>query len=81
MWVRGEARIDGDDIVLYGGTAERYAIPRLEHGASLLIDLGGLSKLGEMVDGGEDSKTRLIEAVRLKDTGRALEFVEAHGLL
>ena len=56
MWVRGEARIDGDDIVLYGGTAERYAIPRLEHGASLLIDLGGLSKIGEMVAGGEDSK-------------------------
>ena len=81
MWVRGRARIDGDDIVLYGGTAEPYEIPRLEHGASLLFDLGGLGKLGEIVDSGEDSKTRLIDAVRLKDTGRALEFVEAHGLL
>ena len=47
----------------------------------MLFDLGGLGKLGEIIDSGEDPKTRLINDVRLKDTGRALEFVEAHGLL
>lgn len=80
-WVRGEVRIDGDEIVLDGSTAERYAIPGSEHGATLLFDLGALGKLGEMIDVGEDSDTRLINAVRLTDTGRALEFGRAHGLL
>jgi hypothetical protein len=79
-WVRGEARIDGDEIVLNGGTAERYMIPDAERDASLLFDLAGLVGLGEIAkDAAPD--TRLIDAIRWTDTGRALEFAKVHGLL
>lgn len=81
IWVRGPARIDGDEIVLDGGASERYAAFDPEHATRLLFDLGNLGKLGEMSEGEQDPNARLIDAVRLKDTGCAIEFAETHGLL
>lgn len=79
-WVRGGARLDGDEIVLDGGAAEEYAAFDHEHAARLLFDLSNLAKLGEIGEV-EDPNTLLIDAVRLTDTGRALEFAKTHGLL
>jgi hypothetical protein len=80
MWARGPAHIDGEDIVLEGGAVELYTLPNSEHGASLLFDLGNLGKLGEIVHV-EDPSARLIDAVRLRDTDRAMKFAGTHGLL
>lgn len=79
-WVRGPARIEGEKIVLEGGTAELYTIPDAEHGASLLFDLGNLRRLGEIVEV-EGPDARWMDAIRLRDTGRALDFATSHGLL
>jgi len=80
VWARGPAHIDGEEIVIEGGEVELYTLPDSEHGASLLVDLGNLGKLGEIVRG-EDLSTRLIDTVRLRETNRALEFAGTHGLL
>lgn len=80
VWARGTAHIDGEEIVLDGGAIELYALSDTEHSASLLFDLGNLGKLGEIIEV-EDPDARLIDAVRLRDTDRALEFARTHGLL
>jgi hypothetical protein len=74
-WVRGPAFIDGDEIVLAGGAATRYAAFEPEHAIRLLFDLGNLSQIGNWV------KEAKVLDIRLNDTGRALEFAKAHGLL
>lgn len=79
-WARGEARLDGDDIVLDGAAAEEYAAFNHEHAGRLLFDLANLAKLGEISEV-EDPNTLLIDAVRITDTGCALEFAKTHGLL
>jgi hypothetical protein len=80
-WVRGEAQIDGDEIVLDGGVAEEYVAFDPKHATRLFFDLANLAKLGEEGEGGHDPHVRRIDTVRLTDTGRALEFAKAHGLL
>jgi hypothetical protein len=79
-WIRGPARRDGDEIALDGGVAEKYAVSDAEYGATLLFGLGNLGKLGEIVEV-ENPDARLIDAVRLTDTWRALAFAETHGFL
>lgn len=79
-WARGFPHVEGEEIVLDGGAAEVYTIPDAEHGASLLFDLGNLGKLGEIVEV-DDPNATLMDAIRLKDTGRAALFAETHGLL
>lgn len=46
----------------------------------MLFDLGNLGKLGEIVEE-EAPDARLIDAIRLTDTDRALAFAETHGFL
>src|SRR5215210_7632252 len=79
-WVRGPARIDGEDIVLDGGVVEEYPVSDPEDGPSLLLDLGNLGNLGKIV-GADEPGARMDDTVRVKNTGRALDFVERHGLL
>jgi hypothetical protein len=43
MWVRGQAHIDGDEIILDEETAERYLIDESEHRKQLLQDVTALS--------------------------------------
>jgi hypothetical protein len=80
-WVRGPAFIDGDEIVLAGGTAERYAAFDPEHATRLLLDLGNLGQLGEIGGREVGPDARLVDTIRLKDTDRALKFAKTHGLL
>ncbi len=75
-WVRGKARIDGDEIVLEGSTAERYAAFDPEHATRLLFDLGNLAKLGAIDEG-----TKTLRDAKIVDKQRAREFAETHGLL
>lgn len=74
-WVRGPAFIDGDEIVLTEGAVEKYTAFGSDHATELLLDLGNLSKIGELVEGTRTSDFRLTEPER------ALEFAETHGLL
>jgi hypothetical protein len=78
--VRGPARIDGEEIVLDGGSAEEYAVSDPEDGVALLLDLGNLGNLGKFV-GVDKPGARMDDAIQVMDTGRALDFVERHGLL
>ena len=48
-WVRGPARIEGEKIVLDGSKAESYALSDTGDGATLLLDLTNLRRLGELV--------------------------------
>jgi hypothetical protein len=76
LWVRGPATIDGDEIVLNGNTAERYAAFDPEHATRLLFDLGNLAKLGEIDEG-----TKTLRDAKIVDKQRAQGFAETHGLL
>ena len=42
VWVRGKARVDGEEIVLAPANAERYDAPNSKHHATLLEDLAAL---------------------------------------
>ncbi len=74
-WVRGKAKLEGNEIVLAEGTTEEYPAFDPEHSERLLLDLGNLAQLGQIAAGEEYLE------FRLADKSRALEFAEIHGLL
>jgi hypothetical protein len=78
-WVRGPARIEGEEIVLDTSSAEEYTLSHGDNDVSLLFDLGNLRNLGNFDL--KDPNTRLVDAVRITNAGIALEFAASHGFL
>lgn len=79
-WVRGPARIEGEEIVLDGSKAESYALSDTGDGATLLLDLTNLRRLGKLVKV-EGLTAEKVYISRSTDTTPALEFAERHGFL
>ena len=74
-WIRGEAFIDGDEIVLVESAAEHYSAFDPEHSLRLLLDLGNLAKIGQIV------KREKTLGCQVTDARRAVEFSKNHGFL